>query len=178
MVTARSARLRLERGNADYRATGEFRGRVDAERRKDLASGQHPYAIVVSCSDSRVLPEAVFSASLGELFSIRVAGNVIGEHVLGSIQYAHEHLGCKLVVVLGHSNCGAVHAAFEGGATGYAGSLVSPIRELTCGCADERAAAIANARAGAARVREAFPSADLEVMPAFYDIESGEVEWL
>ena len=71
------------------------------------AEGQKPYAIVISCSDSRVIPEAIFSAGIGDLFVIRVVGNVLDNHQLGSIEYAAEHLGVKLIVMLGHTGCGA-----------------------------------------------------------------------
>ena len=79
----------------------------------DLAQGQHPYATILSCSDSRVPPELIFDAGLGELFIIRVAGNVISAEVAGSLQYAGRHLHTPLFVVLGHTNCGAVAAAIN-----------------------------------------------------------------
>ena len=78
-----------------------------------LKNGHHPYAIFMCCSDSRQIPEAIFSAGIGELFVIRVAGNVVDSHQLGSIEYAADHLDCKLVVVLGHNHCGAVEAAIK-----------------------------------------------------------------
>ena len=95
-----------------------------------LDGGQHPYAIIVACSDSRVPPELVFNKGLGELFIIRVAGNVVAPHELGSIEYAAEHLGVPLIMVLGHTKCGAVTAAVDSypkGAEGNIGSLVASI---------------------------------------------------
>lgn len=89
---------------------GDHRG---VERRRDLASGQKPFAIVLSCSDSRVPPELVFDQGLGDLFTVRVAGNVLGSAQVASIEYAIEHLGAKLIVVMGHESCGAVKAAIE-----------------------------------------------------------------
>src|SRR5262249_43008783 len=83
--------------------------------RKKLVSGQQPYAILLSCADSRVPPELVFDESLGRLFVIRVAGNVTDPEDLGSVEYAAEHLGVHLLVVLGHESCGAVTATLEGG---------------------------------------------------------------
>lgn len=77
---------------------------------KSLKNGQHPSVVIVSCSDSRVSPELIFDQGLGDIFSIRTAGNVIGEYELASIEYAVEHLKCKLIVVLGHENCGALDA--------------------------------------------------------------------
>ena len=84
-----------------------------------LCAGKHPKAIVIACSDSRVIPEAIFNAGIGELFTIRVAGNVLDRHQLGSIEYAAAHLHCPLILVLGHTGCGAVSAALGGGGEGY-----------------------------------------------------------
>ncbi len=84
--------------------------------RPELAEGQHPYAIVLACADSRVAPELIFDESLGKLFVVRVAGNVADPVVLGSIEYAVEHLHANLLMVLGHENCGAVKATIGGGA--------------------------------------------------------------
>ena len=79
-------------------------------RIRELKKGQSPFVVVVSCSDSRLPPELVFDQGLGDVFSIRTAGNIIGDYELGSIEYAIEHLHCKLIVVLGHENCGAIQA--------------------------------------------------------------------
>src|SRR5213076_1305836 len=103
------------------------------KRREELAKSQHPFAIIVSCSDSRVPPEIVFDQGLGDLFVLRVAGNIIDDHSLGSIEYAVEHLAVRIVVVLGHQRCGAVKAAKEtiaakGKAPGHIESLVKAIQ--------------------------------------------------
>jgi carbonic anhydrase len=79
-------------------------------RIRELRKGQHPFAVIVSCSDSRIPPELIFDQGLGDVFSIRTAGNVIGDYELGSIEYAVEHLHCNLIVVMGHENCGAIQA--------------------------------------------------------------------
>lgn len=79
-------------------------------RIRELKKGQHPFAVVVGCSDSRIPPELIFDQGLGDIFTIRTAGNVIGDYELGSVEYAVEHLKCNLVVVLGHENCGAIQA--------------------------------------------------------------------
>ena len=83
------------------------------EALKRLKEGQHPYAVIVSCSDSRVTPTTVFNAGLGEIFDIRIAGNVVDDDALGSIEYGVEHTGAPLVVVMGHESCGAVTAAYD-----------------------------------------------------------------
>lgn len=100
----------LKEGNLRFQKGHPIHPHETSERLKELNKGQHPFAIVVSCSDSRVPPELIFDQGLGDIFSIRTAGNVIGDYELGSIEYAVEHLHCNLVVVLGHSNCGAVDA--------------------------------------------------------------------
>ena len=117
-------------GNRRYRESSDA-----ALRERTAVHGQHPRAIVVACSDARVIPEEIFDAVLGELFVIRVAGNVLDNHQLGSIEYAAAHLGCPLVIVLGHTRCGAVGAALHGESDGF-------IRYIT----DEIAAAIGEER--------------------------------
>jgi carbonic anhydrase len=101
-------------GNARF-VKGQRRPANYVKERKELAAGQHPFAIVLSCSDSRVPPEIVFDQSLGKLFVVRVAGNVVDPVTLGSIEYAAEHLHSKLLLVLGHESCGAVKATIDGG---------------------------------------------------------------
>jgi carbonic anhydrase len=99
------------------------------ERRQHVANGQHPFAVIVSCSDSRVPPEIIFDQGIGDLFVVRVAGNVIDDTGVGSIEYAAEHLHVSVIVVLGHERCGAVEAAVKGGeAPGHIKSLVEAIR--------------------------------------------------
>ena len=111
--TADAMLQRLKDGNARF-VRGEPRfSVVRKEQLADLARAQRPYATIVGCSDSRVAPELIFDAGLGELFIIRVAGNVISPEVMGSIQYASLHLETPLFVVLGHEGCGAVAAALD-----------------------------------------------------------------
>ena len=105
-----SALQSLKAGNKRFVTGGLSPKNTYAEDRKALCEGQHPFAVVLCCSDSRVAPEIIFDQKLGDLFVIRNAGNVIDKHVLGSIEYAVEHLGTSLVVVMGHSCCGAVTA--------------------------------------------------------------------
>ena len=101
---------KLEEGNKRFAAGKPIHPDETLERIQELKNGQHPFAIVVSCSDSRVPAELVFDQCLGDIFSIRTAGNVMGDYELGSIEYAVEHLNCKLVVVMGHKDCGAIKA--------------------------------------------------------------------
>jgi len=112
-LTPDQALERLRQGNQAFASDHPLPASQGSERRHQLAAGQTPMAVLVSCSDSRVPPEIVFGRGLGELFTIRVAGNTIDTTALGSIEYAVEHLGVPLVVVMGHERCGAVSAAAE-----------------------------------------------------------------
>lgn len=104
---------KLEEGNKRFASGKLMHPDETLERIRELKSGQHPFAVVVSCSDSRVPAEIVFDQGLGDIFSVRAAGNVIGDYQLGSIEYAVEHLDCKLIVVMGHKGCGAVKAFID-----------------------------------------------------------------
>jgi len=113
-ISPDEALQKLMDGNKQYAANKLTIGsRSDTPSRKALANSQKPYAIILSCSDSRVPPEIIFNKGLGEIFVVRVAGNVPDPVVLGSIEYAAEHLGTGLIMVLGHERCGAVKAAVE-----------------------------------------------------------------
>ena len=167
---------KLIAGNERYRQIDEAKLRL---RVKLAEEGQHPYAIVICCSDSRVIPEQIFSAELGDLFVIRVAGNVLDRHALGSIEYAAEHLGCSLVLMLGHTGCGAVAAALSGHAAGFVSAITDDIRAAIGMETDPDAACRKNVLHGVNTIREAFASLpELEIAGAVYDIATGAVEWL
>ena len=119
-ISPKDALEKLKEGNKRY-ITAEFNtSDVSQLKRVDaLDNGQAPYAIIITCSDSRVIPENIFMTGIGELFVIRIAGNVIDEHQLGSIEYAASHLGAPLIVVMGHTHCGAVDAAINHDPEGY-----------------------------------------------------------
>src|SRR6478609_1500980 len=104
---------KLEEGNKRFVSGKPMHPNETLERIRELKKGQHPFAVIVSCSDSRVPAELVFDQGLGDIFSIRTAGNVIGDYELGSLEYAVEHLGCKLIVVMGHKDCGAIKAFID-----------------------------------------------------------------
>jgi carbonic anhydrase len=160
-------------------------------RRKTLETTQHPFAVVLGCADSRVPPELLFDQGLGDLFVIRVAGNIVDDAVLGSMEYAVEHLGTKLIVVLGHEKCGAVTAAVEGGAAaGHLAALVEAIRPVVAATANTRGdrvhiCVIANARNVARQIRqsepvlkEALERGGLKVVAADYALDTGAVTLL
>jgi carbonic anhydrase len=114
MISAQEALERLREGNRRFAA--DVRGRdplADRGRRRELVAGQEPFAIILGCSDSRVPVELVFDQGLGDLFVIRVAGNIVAPSLVGSVEFAAERFGTRLVVVLGHSNCGAILATLE-----------------------------------------------------------------
>ena len=171
----------LKAGNARY-VSGALTQKDDyTELRGKLTTGQHPFAVVLCCSDSRVAPEIIFDQKLGDLFVIRNAGNVVDKHVLGSIEYAVEHLETPLVVVMGHSSCGAVTATFHGEAL-PANILaivkrIKPSIDATC-CIDDNARRHAQRMAKLIQKDPIVKHMNAQVVAAFYDIHSGRVEWL
>jgi len=129
-LTADEALKSLLDGNQRYRANQmTIRDTSTPSIRQALATGQKPFAIILSCSDSRVPPEIIFDKGLGEIFVVRVAGNIPDPIVLGSIEYAAEHFNCPLIMVLGHKRCGAVMAAVEsqGHPHGNIGAIIKTI---------------------------------------------------
>lgn len=115
-IKIENAKAPLERlldGNKRFQENHPLHPDQTLERLRELRKGQHPFAVIISCSDSRVPPELIFDQGLGDLFVIRNAGNLISDYELGSIEYAVEHLDTKLIVVLGHKQCGAINAFIE-----------------------------------------------------------------
>ncbi len=176
---------RLRRGNAEFLGSDRSGADVSGElRARLLAHGQHPFATVVTCADSRVVPEHIFACGLGELFDIRVAGNVVGDVELASAAYAASHLGTPLLLVLGHTHCGAVEAAMGGHAEGALRAVVEPIARAIGDERDPYAASALNVRAQVGRL-EADPElarlvarGDLRIVGAVYHTGSGVVDFL
>ncbi|MDB5926389.1 MAG: carbonic anhydrase [Betaproteobacteria bacterium] len=113
MISAREALQRLREGNLRFASGQSSDIPTSPSRRRELAAGQEPFAIILGCSDSRVPAEIVFDQGLGDLFVIRVAGNIVAPSQIGSVEFAAERFGTRLVVVLGHSRCGAIEATLE-----------------------------------------------------------------
>ena len=182
-VSADLALQMLKQGNAQYLTSNQGGGDISPEKRQDtLANGQHPYAVVVTCSDSRVIPEYIFHAGIGDLFIIRVAGNVIDDHQLGSIEYAAEHLGIRLVVVLGHDHCGAVDAAINHDPDGYIKFITDEIRSAIGAETDDYRACCLNVSHSVAQIESSLEvqheeEHGLRVIGALYRLESGKVEF-
>ena len=181
-LSASEARKKLKEGNQRYLSAATSSGDISPQIRQTTCDeGQTPYAIIVTCSDSRVIPESIFMAGIGELFVIRVAGNVIDNHQLGSIEYAAGHLGTKLVVVLGHEHCGAVGAAIHHEPDGYVKYITDEIRKAIGNEKDEYRACCLNVERSVSVIKESLnlkEDDDLKVCGAFYRIGSGAVEFL
>ena len=167
--------MRLIEANRAYAESSGFCGNVSEKRREETASAQKPYAVIVTCSDSRVIPEAIFSAGIGELFVIRTAGNVIGASETASILYAVRHLHTDTVVILGHTCCGAVNAALHGEFEGAVGVVTKRIKNAVGDETDPYRACVKNVRQGVADAEEALCGAGVAVVGAIYDIQSGKV---
>src|SRR6266700_5149634 len=191
-VAPAEAISKLKEGNGHYTSgTLQHPGQT-AERRAELANTQHPFATIVDCSDSRVTPEIVFDQGLGDLFIFRVAGNVIDDHGLGSIEYSVDHLGVRLIVVLGHQRCGAVQAAKEtiaanGKAPGHIQSLVTAIEPaVEATVKDDLDTTIkANVKHVVQALRASTPilkakvdSGDVQVIGGYYSLDTGDVSLL
>lgn len=174
----------LIKGNERYVNALQGIGDVSPQaRERTLTGGQHPYAIIISCADSRVIPEAIFSAGIGDLFVIRVAGNVIDNHQLGSIEYAAGHLGAGLVVVLGHNHCGAVDAAMNHNPEGYIKFITDEIVRAVGDERDEYRACCLNALNSKALIEQSLDIREdekqgLKVIAAIYHLETGAVDFL
>lgn len=189
-LSAEKALEKLKEGNKNFVADKLEGNLQDASRRKSLTDGQNPYAIILSCADSRVVPELTFDSGLGELFVIRVAGNVANTSTTASIEYAVAHLGVKLIVVLGHESCGAVTAAVVGGDNGYnlnhllahispaiaasrkkdVNSVVKKNAKMTCNDLVDRSDIIK--KASEKKIGE------LHIVPAYYNLGTGKVNFL
>ncbi|MGB0863661.1 MAG: carbonic anhydrase [Saprospiraceae bacterium] len=180
---------RLKEGNARF-GEDKLDGKLqNSNRRKELKDGQQPYAIILSCADSRVVPELTFDTGLGEIFVIRVAGNVANLESIASIEYAVAHLGVNLIVVLGHESCGAVTAAIAGGDNGYNLNLllahIQPAIAATEG-GDVNSVVKKNAVLTAEDltdrskiIRDAAAKEDgLKILSGYYNLKSGVVDYL
>ena len=186
-MTAKEAKTRLEEGNKKYLQAEVSGGDVSKGLRlKTATEGQFPYAVVVTCSDSRVIPESIFSAGIGEIFVIRVAGNVMDPHQIGSVEYAVEHLGAKLVVVLGHTGCGAVDAAINSKPEGYIKYLTDEILKGIGTEKDAYKACCLNVKHSCSVIEEKLKiqqynneQGDVpQMIGAVYHLDNGEVEFL
>ena len=144
-------------------------------RRDELVKGQHPSILVITCSDSRVIPEYIFNTSLGEIFVIRTAGNVINEGELATIEYAIEHLKVKEIVVLAHTHCGAIHSVIHGESFKYMDPIANRIKHNIKDIVDEDEATRVNASCEVNYLKEKFPDYRGTIEYKVYDIETSIV---
>ena len=191
-VAPAEAISKLKEGNGRYTSGSLQHPGQTSDRRTELANVQHPFAVIVSCSDSRVPPEIVFDQGLGDLFIVRVAGNVMNDQGLGSIEYAVDHLGSRLILVLGHQRCGAVDAAKQtiaakGKAPGHIQSLVTAIKPAVEATAkDDLDTTIkANVKNVVQALRSSTPilkaevdSGKIQVVGGYYSLDTGAVTFL
>lgn len=188
-MTIEEVEHRLKEGNQRFVEDRLENALADQTHRKTLVGGQAPYAIILGCADSRVVPEHAFDAGLGEIFTVRVAGNIANTDSIASIEYAVANLGSKVIVVLGHQSCGAVTAAIAGGDNGYnlnhllahvapaikaagtgaeVNTVVKKNAELTANDLCDRSSII----------RNAVESGDVKVIPAYYNLDNGSIDFL
>jgi carbonic anhydrase len=179
---------RLKDGNERYSAEKQTNPNNSSKRRQSLTGHQAPFAIILGCADSRVVPELAFDMGIGDIFTVRVAGNIANTASLGSIEYAVAHLGVNLIVVLGHESCGAVTAAINGGDNGYSlNHLVAEIVPAIGASKDKSVNAVVkkNAEMNAAQIisrspiiQQVMKTRDIKVVPAYYSLGSGRIEFL
>ncbi len=167
----------LNKGNNNFKDSVNNNSSLKEKNRSLYEDGQHPYALIITCSDSRVVPEYIFDKWLGELFVVRTAGNVINEGELATIEYAIEHLKIKYIMVLGHTHCGAVHAAIHHEKGKYLDPILDNIEEAIQEEKDEYQASWLNAKKQVRYIKEKFPDFDGEIVSAIYNIETNVVEY-
>ena len=179
MIDAEEALLRLKRGNLSFRSGDHQNLELDALVRSQLAPDQHPFAIVLGCSDSRVPAEIVLGQGVGDLFVIRVAGNVVAPSQIGSIEFAAEKFQTRLVVVMGHSRCGAVEATLEQMAKPLIteGDLTIGDELMTKAVRANIDASVKQLRQGSEILEKLIHEDGLKIIGAEYCLESGAVEF-
>ncbi|MBC7369427.1 MAG: carbonic anhydrase [Undibacterium sp.] len=188
------ALIRLQAGNARF-LSGKRLERDWPAQVHETAHGQHPFASIASCMDSRTAVEQVFDLGLGDVFSIRLAGNVIDDDVLGSLEYAHKVAGAKLIIVLGHSHCGAMKGAADDVVLGNLTSLVARVKPAVVGVPVDGSPrtsknmkfvddvgrhvilAVRLIRERSPVLRQLHDRGAIDIIGGFYDIETGKVEF-
>ena len=187
IMKAQEALSKLKEGNKNYVNDQLAHPNSNSERKASQTGGQSPFAIVLSCADSRVVPELIFDQGIGDLFVIRVAGNTANTSSIASIEYAVAHLGTKLIVVLGHESCGACGAAVAGGDNGpnlnHLLSLITPavenssskeVNDVVRINADLQAQGLVN---NSKIISDAVANSGVEIVSAFYNLNGGRVDF-
>lgn len=186
-MNAQEALIALQEGNQKYIADKLQHNHSDSDRRISQTGGQAPFAIVLSCADSRVVPELIFDQGIGDIFVIRVAGNTANPSSIASIEYAVAHLGSKLIVVLGHESCGACGAAIAGGDNGpnlnHLLEFISPavnqseskdVNDVVNINAVNQAKSLSD---NSNIISDAVQNNGVEIVTAFYNLDGGKVDF-
>lgn len=188
-MTKKEVIERLKAGNENFVNDKLTGANQDSKRRESQTSGQAPFAVVLSCADSRVVPELAFDTGIGELFVVRVAGNVANTSSIASMEYAVAHLDTEIIVVLGHQSCGAVTAAVGGGDNGYnLNHLLAHIAPAIANATDSSNVdevirvnaklTVEELTNRSSIIGEAVKSGKVELVSAYYHLDSGKVEFL
>ncbi len=196
-ITPAMAKDILQRGNERFVENRRLERDLGWQVSK-TAKGQYPFAIVLSCIDSRVPTEIVFDQGIGDIFNARIAGNVVNEDVLGSMEFACKFAGSKLIVVLGHTSCGAVKGACDsvqlGNLTKLLEKITPAVKATESGPGEDRSSSneafvnrvavknveltIENIRQQSSVLNELYGEGKIDIVPAMYDVASGKVEFL
>ena len=189
-LDAEEALKKLMDGNRRFVSETYDRGDIGPARRAEISKGQRPFAVIVDCSDSRVVPEFIFDQGLGDLFVIRTAGNIVDDIAIGSVEYAVKHLGVRLVLVLGHDDCGAVKATVAGGkAEGHIDAILQAIRPAVAVAMQKPGNLLDNAiaqnvdmvinRLQSAQpiLAQALQTGDVRIVGGVYHLKDGSVDW-
>jgi carbonic anhydrase len=189
-ITADQAIRHLSEGNLRYIEDTIETPNINSSQRYEFTKGQSPFAIVLNCADSRVVPEIIFDQGIGDLFVIRVAGNIANPSSIASIEYAVANIGCNLIIVLGHESCGAVGAAIDSYPDADNGpnlnhlisfitpavkeNLGAPIEQVVRCNAENNAQTMLN---NSDIIKQYVNAGDLRIVPAYYGFESGKVDF-
>ncbi|MEE4260079.1 MAG: carbonic anhydrase [Bacteroidales bacterium] len=187
MINIQQAIKKLEEGNLHFVNDKLESRNLHAKRRMELIDGQEPWAIILSCADSRVVPELIFDTGIGDLFVIRVAGNIANTSTIATIEYAVAHIHTPVIVVLGHENCGAVTAAMADADHGdnlnhllaniEPAKLIAPDQSVN-GVARQNAILTARELVGKSEIiRNTIQKKELEIIPAYYHLATGKVDF-
>lgn len=191
-LSSKEAIKKLKEGNARFVKNQAIHPDESKERKLEMLKGQHPFVVILSCSDSRVPPELIFDQGIGDIFEIRNAGNVLNDHVIGSIEYAVMHCGVKLIVIMGHQDCGAVGATLSGVyETKYIKALEDSIQPAVQDC-KKKGIEINSDNVVKAHVMQDINELlaqdselvsymkkhNVKIVPAYYHLDSGKVDFL
>ena len=191
-LSAKDALKKLQKGNKRFVEMHLKHPDSTKKRRKEMLKGQHPFVVILSCSDSRVPPELIFDQGLGDIFEIRNAGNVLDDHIIGSIEYAVMHCGVKLIVIMGHQDCGAIAATLSGvSETKYIKALEDSIQPAIEDCKKNNLEINSDNVVKAHVMQdinellqtddgfvEFMKKHDVKIMPAYYHLDTGKVDFL